>query len=302
MFNRYSVDSEPKTFNHIWFDGKDDFVEQLRYFCNNKETFRSRGKPYRKTILVYGEPGCGKTSLLMSLLNEMKCQNHQYKRQLIHLKLDKLSRIDLMNIFFKEELIVDGAFDDVVKIPFDRRIYYIEEMDSYKMTHQRSDKSDTEASDKEDTASEDSFVKNISDVLEIKKAAGNPDQALAKLFTPKQESDTNKLTIGDLLESLDGIPSMKNGEVLFMTTNYIDKIDSAIKRPGRINHLIHFKKSSKENTINILEQNFGYTLNDRQKNRIPHRKWTPAKIDSFYEEDKNLDVLLEKLENWERCC
>jgi hypothetical protein len=296
VFNRYSVDSEPKTFNHIWFDGKDEFVKQLQYFSKNKEAFRSRGKPYRKTILVYGDPGCGKTSLLMSLLNEMKCQKSQYKRQLIHLKLDKLSRIDLMNIFFKEELVVDGAFDGVVKIPFDRRIYYIEEMDSYKMTHQRSDKSEQDTCDKDDTSSEDSFVKNISDVLEVKKTAVNTDQALAKLFTPKPETDTNKLTIGDLLESLDGIPSMKNGEILFMTTNYIDKIDSAIKRPGRINHLLHFKKSSKENTIHILEKNFGYVLTKKQKARIPHRKWTPAKIDALYEEDNNLDTLLKKLE------
>ena len=56
-----------------------------------------------------------------------------------------------------------------------------------------------------------------------------------------------------MLELLDGPISLKNSEIFIMTTNYIDKMDKALLRPGRINHLIELKKSTITDIKNILD-------------------------------------------------
>ena len=43
----------------------------------------------------------------------------------------------------------------------------------------------------------------------------------------------NRLTFSGLLNAIDGVTSTE-GRILFMTTNYIDRLDPALIRPGRI--------------------------------------------------------------------
>ncbi|XP_055345872.1 mitochondrial chaperone BCS1-like [Paramacrobiotus metropolitanus] len=43
----------------------------------------------------------------------------------------------------------------------------------------------------------------------------------------------NRLTFSGLLNALDGVASAE-GRILFMTTNYVDRLDAALVRPGRI--------------------------------------------------------------------
>ncbi|OQV24055.1 putative Mitochondrial chaperone BCS1 [Hypsibius exemplaris] len=43
----------------------------------------------------------------------------------------------------------------------------------------------------------------------------------------------NRLTFSGLLNALDGVASSE-GRILFMTTNYVDRLDPALIRPGRV--------------------------------------------------------------------
>lgn len=47
------------------------------------------------------------------------------------------------------------------------------------------------------------------------------------------ENGSGKVTLRGLLNALDGVASTE-GRIIFLTTNYIDRLDSAMTRPGRV--------------------------------------------------------------------
>ncbi|KJA22597.1 hypothetical protein HYPSUDRAFT_138815 [Hypholoma sublateritium FD-334 SS-4] len=55
---------------------------------------------------------------------------------------------------------------------------------------------------------------------------------------------TSPITLSGLLNVLDGVGS-EEGKIFFATTNYIDRLDSALLRPGRIDKKIQYKLATK---------------------------------------------------------
>lgn len=53
------------------------------------------------------------------------------------------------------------------------------------------------------------------------------------------KKDTEKLTLGGLLNAIDGVFASE-GRILIMTTNHPDKLDSALIRPGRVDYTVDF--------------------------------------------------------------
>jgi DNA replication protein DnaC len=56
-----------KTFDNIFFEGKDEFIKKIKYFCDNKNNFRELGIPYTHGILCWGPAGTGKTYTAVAL-------------------------------------------------------------------------------------------------------------------------------------------------------------------------------------------------------------------------------------------
>lgn len=301
-FHRYPI-QETKRFSHIFFEGKQEFVNEMNQFQNSKDEYYNRGKPYRKIILAYGEPGCGKTSLLMCLLDHMKCSKQLFKKQVIHLKLDQLNRKNLMDILFQETIHVSNLASSKVKVPFDRRIYVIEEIDGYELTHARVSDDSSSSADKLKKIMKTTKTKFLNSSDEEEKADLREISKILKdtMAAGPKEKD-NKLQIQDLLEGLDGIPSMQNGEIIFMTTNHIDKIDPALKREGRVNHLMEFKRYKPQQVQQYIEYYYKTKCNPKNMAVLNEKYsasgdigWTPAFIESLCETSKTIEILIEKL-------
>ncbi|KIO20650.1 hypothetical protein M407DRAFT_81316 [Tulasnella calospora MUT 4182] len=68
----------------------------------------------------------------------------------------------------------------------------------------------------------------------------------------------SKITLSGLLNVLDGVSS-EEGRLLFATTNYVDCLDAALLRPGRMDVKIHYKLSTRFQIINLFKQFFTIT-------------------------------------------
>jgi chaperone BCS1 len=56
-----------KTFDHIFFDGKDNLVKDLDQFSARKDFYRDRGINYKRSYLFYGPGGTGKTTVASAI-------------------------------------------------------------------------------------------------------------------------------------------------------------------------------------------------------------------------------------------
>lgn len=69
----------------------------------------------------------------------------------------------------------------------------------------------------------------------------------------RSETNSSMVTFSGLLNVLDGI-GRKEGLLTFMTTNHYERLDDALKRPGRIDYILKFSFSKKEQVKDIFNK------------------------------------------------
>jgi ATP-dependent 26S proteasome regulatory subunit len=210
------------TFANSYFQEMDTVLKKIDFFLNNKAWYQAKGIPYNLGILLYGEPGCGKTRFIKQLMNHTK-------RHGIDIKLnDGMDFHDLQHLIYNEEL------DETHIIPQDQRVLIFEDIDALgEVVKERSASVGEKASHNVcDTSNND--IKIISSILKM-----------------TNENKNNNLSY--LLNMLDGIHEC-SGRILIMTTNKVDVLDKALIRPGRIDIKLHFKKCSAYDVSKMIEK------------------------------------------------
>lgn len=100
------------------------------------------------------------------------------------------------------------------------------------------------------------------------------------LFVARDAEEDLKVTFSGLLNALDGFLST-SGQVIFMTTNYPDKLDEALFRAGRIDRHIKIENASRDQARRMFSRFFPDApefYSDTFANEFSERKLSVAKI------------------------
>jgi len=204
-----------KTFDNIFFEKKDEVLRDIREFSKHlaleeKEQIETKykylGIPYKRTYLLYGPPGCGKSSLIKAMANETGR----------HFILAEWSKIKTSADF--SNLCADIKIQ-YKKLPQKDVILVFEDFDANRSNAVKSRFKEPEKKSEPDKENIKSTIENILHATVINK----PD---------------DDLTLECVLNTLDGIREMNDAVIIF-TTNVLDAIDPALTRPGRVDKIIH---------------------------------------------------------------
>jgi AAA+ superfamily predicted ATPase len=246
-----------KNLNNVFGDHMRELKDRVRLFTEHPEWYEERGIPYTLGIMGYGDPGCGKTSIAKALAKSLDV--HIFN---ISLRQTTTQR-QLMNLFYDEHIMtIDGdGHRHMFTIPLNKRFYIIEDIDCLT-----------------DIVLDREYRKAVEP-----SAAGDSSDAV-KMKLSLAASANNQITLSFLLNLLDGVLETP-GRILMITTNYPEKLDRALIRPGRIDVKVHFTRCSGL-MISEIMANF-YRLDQREVyERIEGEKlaglWTPAEIIAIF--------------------
>jgi len=270
------------TFENSYFHDMDAVIKKIDFFLNNKAWYLEKGIPYNLGILLYGEPGCGKTRFIKQLMNHTG-------RHGIDIKLnDTMDFHDLYNIIFKEEISEDYI------IPQNQRILIFEDIDAMGEAVKCRDIKAAEHTKKK----EDEFIKVdtmnvLADLLNnktsmSKKEALSSDSSLLYLNSASVSTNNNNLSY--LLNMFDGINEC-SGRIIIMTSNKPEVLDKALIRPGRIDIKLNFQKCTRYDTMRLI--NLFWDTHFQEDQLLPDidMKYTSADIYSIFRSTNDFEKI-----------
>jgi mitochondrial chaperone BCS1 len=169
---------------------KTSIIHNLDHMYENGEWYKKRGLPHKKTFVLHGVPGTGKTSIISALARKYN------------------KNVCLINL--------SDTFNDELECLMR-------------------------------TVPPKSFV--VFEDFDTAGAVGDRKQ--------KKQNDDNEymsLDLTTILNVLDGIVRL-DGICVFMTTNFLDNIDDAVLRKGRVDHIYEIKPFQNEEVrsyINLM--------------------------------------------------
>lgn len=273
-----------KSFDNIFFPEKESILKRINFFAANKEWYKKRGIPYTMGFLLYGEPGCGKTSTIKAIANHTQ-------RHIVAVPLNKIKTgKELLNVFYNVKM----NYQD---IPLNKRLYVLEDIDCADLkdiVKERESKRNKKTKEEDLNDQQEGEVNEATEEEEEEEPepqtvdkGGLDLLTLLKVPTVENFKNKHKLTLANLLEVLDGVMEME-GRMLVITTNYPEKLDKALIRPGRIDMKLKFERCTVESLVEMFSHYFDMDLpEDFDASQLPEMRWTPAEASQVFLNNMN---------------
>lgn len=284
------------SFGNSYFHDMDVVLKKIDFFLNNKQWYLEKGIPYNLGILLYGEPGCGKTRFIKQLMNHTG-------RHGIDIKLnDMMDFHDLYNIIFKEEISQEYI------IPQNQRILIFEDIDAMgdavksRDNSKSNSKSNSNNSNKIDTSADyqkkdEEFVKVdpailLAEILHAQQTDSlKHETAMFNAFHNNCSSNSsNSNNLSYLLNMFDGINEC-SGRIIIMTSNNPELLDKALVRPGRIDIKLHFQKCTTYDIMRMLNLFWNMDIEEAALNPDINMKYTSADLYNIFRSTNDFEEI-----------
>ncbi len=228
------------TFDNLFISNsiKKELDKNITKLLFDDDFYQKYSVPQKLSILLYGNPGCGKTSTYLAIANKYK----------------------LPIYIVKNEMLNDKNKNIIHDIP-NRSIIVFEEIDTYSI------KNRTETTDNE-----------------------------------KEKDGDKSVNLQNFLELLDGYYTLPNKAIIILTTNYLDKMDPAIIRKGRIDQSIELENPNAESIVNIFQYhypdiNFNKKIFENLCSKLPTCEYTNIILNNLDDSDKAIKELQHLIKN-----
>ncbi|MCJ1467172.1 hypothetical protein MMC07_005795 [Pseudocyphellaria aurata] len=200
-------------------DQKDRILADINEYLHpsTPRWYANRGIPYRRGYLFHGPPGTGKSSLAWAIAG--------------------VFGLDIYCISLVEPSLTEEDLGLMFSSLPRRCVVLLEDIDSAGLIRRQEPEQD------EKTQGDDATAKIGNEIAKALKSVQSKGD---------NSKDNNKgISLSGLLNAIDGVASHE-GRVLVMTTNFPDKLDDALIRPGRIDMKVKFSMSTRHQIYELF--------------------------------------------------
>jgi len=280
-----------KTFQNVFFDKKQEIIDKLDFFLHNREWYDKHGIPYTLGIGLYGPPGTGKTSFIKALANYVG------GRHLINMPMVLIKTKKQLNDFYYESRY--SELNTANSVNFMKKIIVIEDIDcagdivlerstsKKKVARKKTktnEKDELEDFDYTEIQLNDTLAKMDQDIQHAirENIAEESRKLMTRMNTPLEE----QITLDDILNLWDGIRETP-GRILIISSNHYEKLDMAIRRPGRIDITLGLENASHTVIAEMYAHFYHESIDMSEIETIPEGQYSPAEIVNFYTMHRN---------------
>jgi chaperone BCS1 len=290
-----------RSFDNLFFDRKMITMDKIDHFLKNKEWYYSKGIPYSLGIGIHGPPGTGKTSFIKALAAKTN-------RNIICISLKLLkTKKQLDSIFFEERYNDDNKKHSVT---FDKKIIVFEDidcigdivMDREKKKNKNKNKNGEDFSlgiGRKLNLDEMTMTSkvNIGDLLEtIAEMDESSKKGIMTTTGPKSITEDEPITLDDILNLWDGIRETP-GRIMIISSNHYDDLDTALKRPGRIDITLELSYASRQVISEMYKHLFETNIDIAALEQVNDKFYSPAEIINIYmNEEQDKERLIKRLQ------